>query len=514
MKPSDFLTLLAISFAILGVIPNKERKVILLYFSPFHLRLMVVGILFIHYLFSFEWLVANWMPCLEFFRIDSFPPVEAYAYALSILLILLPALKVQYGFFPKANRTKLMEWYEQLLANNEIDLLTNYIRRFHIEDIKTYLKGRSTLPVENHFSHIGRKEKTERDKAFDKLTKPTRINYASAVYDNLIKTDKFIKKVSFKHPTLLPELFRVSAEVNIPAKEPIQNYLTEILIQKHPEFIEELKYVSGTLDSIATFSKNHHIPILEGLLSNMKTAEDNELWQPFFDKIPVVLKTDYKERLFLQQKYDFQLEDQLWNQKVYITIVYFNYMIRESIIQKTDYPMMLHFFDDIIELIIERVILEDNNYKTTHSHPSFAHKIIYDIVNYMLEWLDLAIKLDNEDRVIKVLDSFGEVIYHLTNASNNKISEELKSEHISDIISKWFSYSLKENTECISTARSEIVKILLSPRNPNDSTPELPKDYKIIVKKARDKVDDYAYRNESKNGQIEEFEEKVLNKLA
>ncbi len=142
MQPSDFLTILGIAIAVWAFVQKKERSLFLSFFSNWELIGFVLGLVFIHYLMCFDWIRKEWWPWLSVFTIKKGVPAQAWAYIVALLLIAYPIIKVSFLFFARAESKKLLSYYNYLLKENEIALLVGYIQKYHLRDIKKYLKAR------------------------------------------------------------------------------------------------------------------------------------------------------------------------------------------------------------------------------------------------------------------------------------------------------------------------------------------------------------------------------------
>ena len=136
MKPSDFLTILTIVVAVWTVIPKKEKNFILLFFSKVELWSLLAGVAYVHFLMSFDWLTDNWFPWLSFFTVENGIPAETWAYIVALLLLVVPVVTVWFGYFSRHKKQSLIRHYNSLLKQDEIDLLSGYILKYHIHDIQ------------------------------------------------------------------------------------------------------------------------------------------------------------------------------------------------------------------------------------------------------------------------------------------------------------------------------------------------------------------------------------------
>ena len=405
MQTSDFLTILGLGLAVWAIIPSKERRFILLFFSRFEIGIFITSLFFIHYLMSFEWLVKNWLPFLTIFTIDNGIPSNTWAYMIALTIISYPIFKVSFGYFSKTRLKDLITLYETYLKENEIDLLAIYLNKYHIEDIKIYLKGLSHLPQKERIDIILRR-RTDSDKAYDKLVEPKRILFASWVYGHIIQDEIFVRKSANKYPELFATAFSGMETKKASNQDLVKIYIECLFENKNQLLVQELKIMNGTNSSVWEMNKNYDIPILYSLFVHTKVAAENYVWYPVGEGTVKSLKHDSEQIEFLIKKYDHDLEAELWNQKIYIAIVYFNYMVRETIYRNSEWHMWLFYFRHFTDLLID-IIPIPNDYDEDDEYPSFAHKMIYEQFSIMTGWLDLAKEQETDHRVIDTIRCLG-----------------------------------------------------------------------------------------------------------
>src|SRR5690606_34872012 len=112
MHISDFLTILGLAIAVWAIIPNKERRFILLFFSNFELICLVVSVLYIHFLMSFDWLISNWWPALSVITSEIGLPSKTWAYIIALITIIYPIVKVNFCYFSRSRLQNMISLYE------------------------------------------------------------------------------------------------------------------------------------------------------------------------------------------------------------------------------------------------------------------------------------------------------------------------------------------------------------------------------------------------------------------
>ena len=511
MQPSDFLTILGLALAVWAIIPNKERKFILLFFSKFEIGLFVASLLFIHYLMSFEWVMTNWFPCFSVFTVEKGIPSTTWAYIVSLTVIIYPIVKVSFGYFSPSRLTNLISLYKSYLKENEIDLLVNYIRKYHIDDIKSFLKGISHLPQKENIDIILRR-RTDSDKVYDELVKPQRILFASWVYGHIIQNEIFVRSAANKYPELFAIAFSGMETTESSNQDLVKLYIECLFEAKNQSLIQELKILNNANDSVLGRNENVDIPILFSLFAHTKAAVENYVWYPVGEGTVKSLKHDSDQIDFLIKKYDSDLEAELWNQKVYIAIVYFNYMVRESIYRDSEWHMWLFYFRHFTDLLIE-IIPDQNDYDGDSEYPSFAHYMIYQQFSIMNDWLDLAKEQETDHRVIDTARCLGWCVHSICQADNSKISVRFRRSQLDSILTTYFEFSHYPENIGASTTRQWLEKLFLNPKGVDFGTPEITNEYLTAMQDAWDEFDKVPFQYHENNGSIQQFVTNVLTPL-
>lgn len=512
MQTSDFLTILGLVLAIWAFIPSKERRFILLFFSNFEIGLLFSALFVIHYLMSFDWIKDNWFPSLSAFTIKNGIPSTIWAYIFALATIIYPIIKFSFGYFSSSRLRKLIALYETYLKENEIDLLVSYINKYHINDIKKYLQGVSNLPQKESIDILLRK-KTEHDNEYDKLIKPARIRFASWVYGYIIKNETFINKAANKYPELFATAFS-GMETKAASNEELVKLFIQILFEnKNQLFVQELKIMNNTRSSILEINSNVEIPILFSILGHTKVASANQIWYPVGEETIKSLKHDRSQTEFLIKKYDSDLKEELWNYKVYISIVYFNYMVRETIYRESDWHMWLFYFRSIIKLLIN-IIPTENEYNVNSEYPSFTHYIIHEEFSIMVDWLDLSKEQENDNQVIDTIRCLGECIHSVCQAEISKISVTFRRNLLDMVLRTYFEFSHYPNNIGASTSREWLEKMFINPKGVDFGIPETTDEYLAALQDAWDEFDKVPYEQHEDNGSIQQFVVNVITPLA
>lgn len=510
MEPSDFLTILGLVLAIWAFIPSKERKFILLFFSNFEIGLFVSALFVIHYLMSFDWIRSNWFPSL-IFTIEKGIPSTTWAYILALTTISYPIVKVSFGYFSASRLRRIISLYQTCLKENEIDLLVNYISKYHINDINKYLQGVSDLPQKEKIDMILRR-RTEKDKEYEKLVKPKKIHFASWVYGHIIQNETFVRRAANKYPELFAAAFSGMETKEASNQELVKLYIQCLFENKNQLLVQELKIMNDTRSSVLEINSNVEIPILFSLFGHTKTAAANYVWYPVGEETIKSLKQDNEQKEFLIKKYDSDLEDELWNYKIYISIVYFNYMVRETIFRESDCNMWLFYFRSIIKLLID-IIPSQNEYNNDSEYPSFTHYIIHEEFSIMIDWLELSKEQENDNQVIDTIRCLGECIHSICQADNSKISIAFRRRQLDTVLITYFDLSPYPDNIGATTGREWLETMFLNPMGVDFGIPETTNEYLTALQDVWDEFDKEPYEHNEYNGSIHRFVTNVLTPL-
>lgn len=511
MQTSDFLTILGLALAVWAIIPSKERRFILLFFSRFEIGVFIVLLLFIHYFISFDWLIENWFPCLAVFTIERGIPSNTWSYIIALTTIFYPIIKVSFGYFSSRRLKDMIALYETYLKENEIDLLVGYIKKYHIDDIKEYLQGISHLPQKESIDIILRR-RTDKDKTYEKLVEPQRFRFASWVYGHIIQNETFIRKAANKYPELFATAISGMETKEASNQDFVKLYIQCLFETKNQMLVQELKIMNGTNSSVIKRNENIEIPILFSLFAHTKAAAENYVWYPVGEETVKSLKHDESQKEFLIKKNDHDLEAELWNQKIYLAIVYFNYMVRETIYRDSEWHMWLFYFRHYNDLLIE-IIPSKNDYDGDSEYPSFAHKMIYEQFSIMTDWLDLAKEQETDHRVIDTVRCLGWCIHSICQADNSKISIRFRRRQFDLILSTYFEFSHYPDNIAATTTRQWLERLFLNPKSVDFGTPVRTNEYLTALQDAWDEFDKVPYQYHEDNGSIQHFVTTVLTPI-
>jgi hypothetical protein len=492
MSPTDFITLLGIGIAVWALIPSKERRFILLFFSKGEIIAGAILVAYLHFLMSFDWLLLNWWGWLSIFTTPRGIPPTSWAYILALLIISYPIIKIKFGFFSRQRQHDLIELYASLISSNEIDLVATYVEKYHVSDIEAYLKNYSKLPevpVEDIFLN----RRTKADDEHEKILNKKRASFAWAVYKLIVVDERFIYLASNKYPLLFARILYGMESERAANPELVKSYIGCLFRKQNKLLIGELKVLSKAYDSILSRNNYEDVPIMSSLLNNTKVAHKNQIWYPVGEDAVKSIKYNKKQKSFLEKLFDNDLKDQLWNCKVFTGIVYFNYMVRECIYRDSGWHMWLFYYRTFVSEIIKN-IPNENTYNLSVEYPSFNHYLLCEMVDYIIDWLNLAAEENTEARVIDSIRCLGSILDSICNCEVGKISEAFKEDIIEKVLTLYFELSSDE-VKVIELIEKRLEFMFKNPKNPDHGTTEVTHVYIVLLQNAWAEFDKVPYSN-------------------
>lgn len=510
MKATDFLTILGLALAAWSIIPRKERKFILLFFSKREIGFFIFLLIYIHWLFAFEWVLENWWSELSIFTHSKGIPAAAWSYIFILFTIGYPVVKVLTGFFPKSRSKSVLRLYNELLDQGEIQILADYIIKYHINDVETYLKKYSQIP-DKDILEMNLGIRTKADEQEEKLVKKARMAYARSVYYGIIHREEFIKKAALAYPDIFAQAIRGMESTKVSDEYFVKAFLNTLIDEKSPQLIVELKIMENSSDALKQRLEYNDLPILEGVFNNLPVAVKNAIWYPFGKKGVHDLEYNKETKAFLAQKFDGSIKEQLWNHRIYSCIVFFNYMVREAIYREVKWHMWLFYYNHFTQAIIEN-IPKENEYDQDSEWPSFNHYLIYQMFHNMKNWLELALKEQTTRRIIDSLKCMGKVLKQLSEADGGKISPRFKQRIFDSAIHIYFADMHIEQGEGSALIRQWIEIALRDPEQFYKPQVNVTPAFRAILIDAWDHFDKVPYEGHSQD-LLDQFQTNVIDRL-
>ncbi len=498
MTISDIITTISLVIAIVAIISEKNRKHLLLKFSHFDFSLYIFAFLMINYfVFYYQFYSNGYYFDFLYFENFGLRNPSNYSYIISIFVLVSILFKILLSFYPNRKINKVLRYYRSLIENNEIPMLLDLIEKYHIKDIKKYIRASKDYNPDSdawmleRFRKTSLKEKVSNKlkdawKNINKYSVSNKYNYAKNVLHNIINDHAFVALAANIRPYMFARIFEdfKKEKRNSFPDELINQFLIELLKERNFWLIKELKqtanFDSGQPDWF--FNENK---IIASLIQNLSVADVNQIWQPFGEEAMKEIDEENNmganSRLFQQYRND----DLLWEYKLFISINFFNILIIESIVKKySGTHFHLHYYWIFTEKILK--IFETSPPKDFEKIDTYFHYLIKIINDNIFHWLRLANKYEN-DRFYDIISCIGSQINCLT--KNPYFGEKRKIDFIERILTFYCNVEEKAKTKLI---RDELDKILIKP----NMLTEKDDPYFDYIRQVWKKFDKFPHRND------------------
>lgn len=496
MTISDIITIISLIIAIVAIISEKNRKHLLLKFSNFDFVLYVLAFLLINYFVFYDEFYANGY-FISFLYFDNFglSNPSNYAYIISILILISIILKINVPFFPFNKKDKVLNFYRNLIENNDITTLLDLIERYHLKDIKNHIESSTdddSILDEITFRYIqlptfSQKFKNSIITIWQKLCKYSKLNrysFAHNVLFVIVNDPAFKKLASNQRPYFFSNIISTfkKEKANLFPSDLARDFFSELIKEKNFWLIKELKesdrYSYGLIELY--FDENK---IIASLLKDVSVANVNNISVSFGEA--AIKEINSEKNLGINSKLyqQYQNDDILWNFQVYISIKFFNILIIEAIKQGhkgSNFKLCYYWF--ITEKILDNFISTPP--KDFENSKSYYHYMIELMNENLFSWLNLSNKYLN--------DLFYDIVICIGNqidciVKNDFFGEQRKIDFIDNILSNYCDFDEKSKTDIV---REELEKILLQPSistNQSDS-------YYRYISRAWEKFDKLPHR--------------------
>jgi hypothetical protein len=129
MTISDLISFLGIVLAIIAFVGEKERQFVAVKFNKFDVFVLLSIFLFINFLLFYDWW-KQLLPLLSTFEYSNFPLPSTWGYIIIILSVCWICYKIFFSEFPKANQSKVMNYYNEVLINEDYSFLYKLILKY------------------------------------------------------------------------------------------------------------------------------------------------------------------------------------------------------------------------------------------------------------------------------------------------------------------------------------------------------------------------------------------------
>lgn len=468
MSTGDVLTILGLLIAIVAILSENKREYILFRIGRWHWTVFIGGFIIINYLIFYNWFSEKFS-FLSFFHCKDFPTPSTWAYITALLMLIYFVYSITKGSFVRSKFDRLIIYYKKLLTDENFGLLSELIETNHKSDIISYLNKVGKIEIEGSIFYSDK----EYEKKYKQAIGTGGLKLAAMVYGNIILDKTFIERTANLKPYFFTDYIRELNSKKNKDVDFVNLYLNTLLSNKNyylqKEVLNNNNFVSGYN---AHYRIEENNKILEALLSNIRVAEYNEVYNPFGNS---ALREISRNKNDLDSI--FLLEPSEWNDEktkdsdLNICIIFFDIMIRAGIYQYDQlkkeakgeeieiWHLWLYYFRIIttkiiqnLECISERVEFNGND------EPSYYHKFLYDTISTLTGWLNCCDKLKTSVLVIDICKCLGGCLHHIS--ESDKLSNEFKRNCFDNVLRTYFRIAQMEdaNQDVVNNVKNVFIK--------------------------------------------------------
>jgi hypothetical protein len=427
MDVSDLLTLIGILLAILAVISEKNRDFIFLKFSNFEVYVLLFLIVFIHYLISYDWWRTQFV-FLQKFEREVFPTTPAWAYLFSLSTLTWVSIKTFKSKFPISNKKKVLAYYNNLLLKEEALFLSILVEKYHLGDVLNFLKAKKSIVIKNETGIVFFDSPEYRSAYKASMDTDSKI-YGELIYNQIINDESFVDNVVNRNPYLFAEIISELDCDKVKNDDLVNRFLKILTKERNGQFFREIR-LSQRLGDISNDESPNNRQILFSLFKNIKVASVNQAWRGIAEQAILEIEEETKKEFSLLRENNLASmkdEDIIWSFRLEVALVYFDIMIRESIIQGGSDHMWMFYCRRFLEGVLKNMSAIAPQKAETNLH-SMNFDFINNIFLNMLYWINLSLEKKNDKLIQSIVDCIGQCIYLIT------ITKKLKLEEKTDLL--------------------------------------------------------------------------------
>ncbi len=513
MELSAFITLAGFVIAILALINSEDRSLILLKFTKWDKSLIIIALIIVHYLFSYQW----WRDIfggLSKFEYDNWPTPSVWSYIISIGLLSFFIFKIYRKKFPESKFQQVMDFYDELLKAEEYDFLAKLIKNYHKTNILDYIKFKGTTSKYTNQSDFRSNHPTSKNKN-NKSKRNASVKYGEGIYERFFTNEDFVTNIANNNPYLFVEYIGLLNDEKNAHPEFVNSYLKTLIKCKNRKFFKEIRYTMLRQTGNGNYDLDPEKPILYSLFKDAKVAKFNKIWKSVGEQGYYEIIGESKQEASYLREDEIELDgeqDTIWEYRIKAAISFFDIMYREAIVQGINDHMWIYYYEYFTKGLIENV---RNN--SSAKEPTRNHKLIKEIIDNLVESIEVSLKSGNMGLFKNSYRCLGRCLYPIVTSN---ISNDFKDQILDSI----FYFLTKNSYPDVSNNDNnkiyvfdEGIKMLENPSNKmplNDQSKEKNKVYLNRLNQLWERRDRYEQDNYNLyNKACRVFKEKIIDKI-
>lgn len=207
------------------------------------------------------------------------------------------------------------------------------------------------------------------------------------------------------HPVLAPELginiIRDESLDGFPRRQFTHQYLTTLLRTENSLLYREIEQ-NMTSAGGGRYQIDPENRLIYALLSDCERAKQLDIYKPLGDTTKDLLREQgrkdhdaYNEQRLTPNTLS---DDYIFSDPVYVSITFFDIMVREALYQQMRWHMWLYYYDRFTDLICENYDLDEES-DTTVEWPNDYSRLLNEMVHNMTGWIDTAEQITMSDDI-------------------------------------------------------------------------------------------------------------------
>lgn len=228
-----------------------------------------------------------------------------------------------------------------------------------------------------------------------------------------------------EHPLIDPYLgikIILDQDINFPREEFTEGYLSAMIRAENSLLYRNVSD-NMSLDGRYRYHIDPDNQLIHALFSDCEIAKDLNVYRPIGETTKTILREQagkdydqYNGRQFTDSEFignsvSAESETHVFSDPLYVAIMFFDIMIRESFAQKMKWHMWLYYYESFTQQIC-------NNYELTDEAdrgaewPNDYSRLLYEMTSNMRDWLNLLEHMIQEDDgELKTVNDDGEEVY-------------------------------------------------------------------------------------------------------
>lgn len=243
---------------------------------------------------------------------------------------------------------------------------------------------------------------------------------ASDYTETLLLDPVFVQEHPLIDPYLGLEIIS-DRDINFPREEFTEGYLSTMLRAENSLLYRNVAD-NMSLDGRYRYYIDPDNQLIHALFSDCEVAKDLSVYRPIGETTKTILREQagkdydkYNGRQFTDSGFtgnsESESETHVFSDPLYVSIMFFDIMVRESFAQEMKWHMWLYYYESFTQQICDNYELTDEADRTAE-WPNDYSRLLYEMTSNMRDWLNLLEHMVLEDDgELKTVNDDGEEVY-------------------------------------------------------------------------------------------------------